>query len=155
MAPLLETRRWTMATVATLAVCALSGGVAGAELQEAGTERWVTAWSTSQQTLGTSTVTDATVRMIARVTIAGEAVRLRIDNTFGAGPLVIHSAYVGQRMRGGDAPTRLEPEALFRWLADRHRRSGWERAQRPGHDACAGPAGPGDQPVSPGDRRAT
>ena len=35
---------------------------------------WVTAWSTSQQALGDARITNATVRMIARVTIPGGAV---------------------------------------------------------------------------------
>jgi lysophospholipase L1-like esterase len=34
------------------------------------------------------------------VTIAGEAVRIRLDNTFGTTPLAIGKAYVGQRVQG-------------------------------------------------------
>jgi lysophospholipase L1-like esterase len=45
-------------------------------------------------------VTNATVRMIARVTIGGDAVRIRLDNTYGTGPLTIGSAYVGLRVQG-------------------------------------------------------
>jgi lysophospholipase L1-like esterase len=62
--------------------------------------RWITAWGTSQQGLGTNAVTNATVRMIARVTISGESVRIRLDNTFGSVPLSIGKAYVGQRIQG-------------------------------------------------------
>ena len=62
--------------------------------------RWMTAWATSQQGLGTGAVTNATVRMIARVTISGESVRIRLDNTFGTAPLSIGKAYVGQRIQG-------------------------------------------------------
>ena len=61
---------------------------------------WVTAWSTSQQTLGDTRVTNATVRIIARTTIGGDAIRIRLDNTFGADPLRIGQAFVGQRARG-------------------------------------------------------
>lgn len=61
--------------------------------------RWVTAWGTSQQGLGTNTVTNTTVRMIARVTVSGEAVRIRLDNTFGTAPLTVGKAYVGQRIQ--------------------------------------------------------
>jgi lysophospholipase L1-like esterase len=63
-------------------------------------ERWVTAWGTSQQGLGTGAVSNTTVRMIARVTISGQAVRVRLDNTFGTAPLVIGKAYVGHRIQG-------------------------------------------------------
>ena len=40
--------------------------------------RWVTAWSTSQQVLGEDRISDATVRMLARVTVPGEAIRVRL-----------------------------------------------------------------------------
>ena len=61
---------------------------------------WVTAWATSQQGLAQDGVTDATVRLIARVTAGGESVRVRLDNTYGTQPLRIGSVYIGQRQRG-------------------------------------------------------
>jgi lysophospholipase L1-like esterase len=72
---------------------------------QSGAPRWVTAWATSQQDLGPTGVSNASVRMIARVTAAGEAVRIRLDNTYGAEPLEIGAAAVGQPMRGA----RLAP----------------------------------------------
>ena len=63
-------------------------------------ERWITAWGTSQSGLGTDAVSNTTVRMIGRVTISGQAVRIRLDNTFGTSPLVIGKAYVGPRIQG-------------------------------------------------------
>src|SRR6267142_1354270 len=65
-----------------------------------GAERWVTAWGTSQNGAGTNMVSDTTVRMIARVTISGQAVRIRLDNTFGGSPLSIGAAYIGERIQG-------------------------------------------------------
>jgi len=38
--------------------------------------------------------------MIARVTIPGDAVRIRLDNTFGVEPVTIGRAYIGSRIRG-------------------------------------------------------
>ena len=61
---------------------------------------WVTAWGTSQHVLGSDELSNITVRMIARITSPGEAVRIRLDNTLGTEPLTIDSAYVGQRMSG-------------------------------------------------------
>lgn len=61
--------------------------------------KWVAAWGTSQQTLGTAPITNATVRMIARVTIAGSGVRIRLDNTFGTEPVTIGRASVGYRVQ--------------------------------------------------------
>jgi lysophospholipase L1-like esterase len=61
---------------------------------------WVTAWGTSQQPNTTPVpVTNATLRVIARVTVPGDMIRIRLDNTFGAAPVTIGSAYVGQRQR--------------------------------------------------------
>jgi lysophospholipase L1-like esterase len=60
---------------------------------------WITAWGTSQQGLGMTAVSNATVRMVARVTIPGDAVRIRLDNTFGTTPLRVGAVYVGQRIQ--------------------------------------------------------
>jgi lysophospholipase L1-like esterase len=61
---------------------------------------WVTAWATSQQGLGPAKIGNATVRMIARVTVPGESVRVRLDNTFGTAPVVFGKATIGLRVRG-------------------------------------------------------
>jgi lysophospholipase L1-like esterase len=61
---------------------------------------WVTAWGTSQQSLSDVQITNATVRMIARVTIPGDNVRIRLDNTFGTEPLRIGRAFIGYRIQG-------------------------------------------------------
>ena len=87
-----------LAVAATLALL-LATGLAAIERQTP-TPRWITAWATSQQRLGQDGVTDATVRLIARVTAGGESVRVRLDNTFGTERLQIGSAYIGQRQRG-------------------------------------------------------
>jgi len=60
----------------------------------------VTAWAASQQALADTRITNATVRMIARVTIPGDVVRIRLDNTFGTEPVPIGRAYVGLRIQG-------------------------------------------------------
>ena len=62
--------------------------------------RWVTAWATSQHGLGQDGVTNATVRLIARVTAGGDSIRIRLDNTYGSDPLRIGAVSVGHRMRG-------------------------------------------------------
>jgi lysophospholipase L1-like esterase len=61
---------------------------------------WVTAWATSQQGLGPAKIGNATVRMIARVTVPGESVRVRLDNTFGTAPVAFGKATIGLRVRG-------------------------------------------------------
>jgi lysophospholipase L1-like esterase len=61
---------------------------------------WVTAWATSQQGLGPAKISNATVRMIARVTVPGDSVRVRLDNTFGTAPVMFGKATIGLRARG-------------------------------------------------------
>jgi hypothetical protein len=61
---------------------------------------WVTAWGTSQQALADTTITNATVRLIARATVPGDAVRVRLDNSFGPEAVRIARAYVGARVQG-------------------------------------------------------
>ena len=63
-------------------------------------QAWVTAWATSQQGLGAAKISNATVRMIARVTVPGDSVRVRLDNTFGTAPVVFGKATVALRERG-------------------------------------------------------
>ena len=63
------------------------------------TAHWVSAWGFSQRVLAPDTVTveNATVRMVARPTISGSAVRVTLQNTFGEDPVEIGAAYVGLR----------------------------------------------------------
>jgi lysophospholipase L1-like esterase len=62
---------------------------------------WVTAWGTSQQpNVTAATISNATVRMIARVTVPGDTIRIRLDNTFGSAPVTIGRASVGHRVQG-------------------------------------------------------
>lgn len=71
-----------------------------AAVAQSGNPAWITAWATSQQGLGPAKISNATVRMIARVTAAGDSVRLRLDNTFGTAPVTFGKAAIGLRVRG-------------------------------------------------------
>ena len=95
------TRAFWLATIAIVAgpVVFLDSAMA-ARQQSPAAARWITAWGTSQQGLGTTPVTNATVRMIARVTVSGEAVRIRLDNTFGTTPLVVGRRTWGSGFKG-------------------------------------------------------
>ena len=88
-----------------LLVAAVVAGASLAGAARSAAPRWVTAWATSQQDLGPAGVSNASVRMLARVTAAGEAVRIRLDNTYGTEPIEFGAAAVGQPMRGA----RLAP----------------------------------------------
>src|ERR1700732_3143888 len=58
---------------------------------------WTTAWGTSQQVLGQTRVSNATLRLIARVTAPDDAIRLRFDNTFGTAPVTFGKVSAGPR----------------------------------------------------------
>src|SRR5262245_1764531 len=61
---------------------------------------WATGWTTSQQSLAETAISNATVRLIARVTVPGDSIRIRLDNTFGQEPVRIGRASVGARVQG-------------------------------------------------------
>jgi lysophospholipase L1-like esterase len=63
-------------------------------------------------------ITNATVRMIARVTISGDAVRIRLDNTYGTSPLVIAKAYVGHRIQGATLAEGSNRQVFFKRSAN-------------------------------------
>jgi lysophospholipase L1-like esterase len=87
-------------SAAVVTALALAWGATPVSGQLAPGDHWFTAWSTSQHALGDTRITNATVRMIARVTISGDAVRIRLDNSFGTEPVTIGRARVGYRIRG-------------------------------------------------------
>ncbi len=61
---------------------------------------WVVAWTSSMQGLAPdATLSNATVRMVARPTIGGESVRVRLENTFGTVPVTIGAGSVALRTR--------------------------------------------------------
>ena len=81
-----------------LAALAAAATQVGVHAQNRGA--WITAWGTSQQVLGDVAITNATVRLIARTSAGGDAIRVRLDNTFGTEPVAVARAYVGQRAQG-------------------------------------------------------
>ena len=103
-----------MKTTAIVSIAALlmGSGVAGAQSPPA-SGRWRTAWATSQQTAGTMEIRNTTVRLIARTSVAGEAVRIRLDNTYGKSPLRVGAAHVGLRARGAALATGSSRPILF------------------------------------------
>ena len=96
---------------ALLAVLFCSGSVAPQE--RPASRSWITAWGASQQTLGSAMISNATVRMVARVTIPGDAVRIRLDNTFGTEPVTIGKVYVGLRVQGPALASGSNRQVLF------------------------------------------
>ena len=75
---------------------------------------WVAAWGASQQNLGEAKISNATVRLIARVTLPGEAVRIRLDNTYGTAPVTFARASIAPRVRGAAVAYGLVQPLTFR-----------------------------------------
>src|ERR1700693_628202 len=76
------------------------------------TPGWTTAWGTSQQVLGQTRVSNATLRLIARVTAPGDAIRLRFDNTFGTAPVTFGKVSAGPRQSANN-PASISPGLLM------------------------------------------
>jgi lysophospholipase L1-like esterase len=84
---------WT--TITAVALITLGLNLNGpAEAQQG---QWITAWGSSMHSLSSDTLTNATVQMIARPTIAGDAVRVKLENTFSTQPLTIGAASIALR----------------------------------------------------------
>jgi lysophospholipase L1-like esterase len=91
----------------------LPTGAAAQAVNTAAKPAWVTAWATSQQGLGQAKISNATVRMIARVTVPGDSVRLRLDNTFATAPVTFGKATIGLRVRGPAVAVGLVKPVTF------------------------------------------
>jgi lysophospholipase L1-like esterase len=86
------------------AIAALLSSAAFSIIAHAQTSKWVVAWSTSQETVASTTISNRTIRMLARASIAGTRVRIRLDNAFNTAPVTIGSAWIGRQLtkRSGD-----------------------------------------------------
>src|SRR5262245_7783932 len=89
---------WRLALAFAMVAALACGLFAGADA--APKAEWFAAWGFSQQGLAAEALTNQTIRMITRPTVAGDAVRVTLENTFGTQPLVIGAAYVGYRTNG-------------------------------------------------------
>jgi lysophospholipase L1-like esterase len=95
-------------TVASL----LCFGIAGAAAQNNPAD-WITAWSTSHQGAAQAPIGDATLRLIARVTLSGDMVRLRLDNSFGKQPVTFSHVTIAPRVRGAAVAGELLRSLTF------------------------------------------
>jgi lysophospholipase L1-like esterase len=104
---LLASRPWRKSALAFLLLWPL-GGLGTAH--SASELRWATAWGAAPDSTGPS-LSSKTVRQIAKLSIGGSHVRLRLSNLFGAGPLSIGSVRVAIHA-GGSAIQRDTDRAV-------------------------------------------
>src|SRR6185503_12949113 len=100
---------WSLPTL----VLALCLALAPYSVAQAKGEGWYAAWGTSQQGLDPTVLANTTLRMIARPTLAGTQVRVTLQNTFGASPLVVGSAKVGVRINGAQLAPASNTAVMF------------------------------------------
>lgn len=111
-------KTWIRLAAACLIASAASTAALATDAQRGGGTnglKRITAWGTSQQpNVVTQVVTsNATLRLIVRPTIAGDAVSFRLDNTFGTAPLAVGKAYVGPRIQGALVGPGTNRQATF------------------------------------------
>ena len=103
----------TTVTAATLAVSAPSTNAAGDTKSglRPGARDWFTSWANAQHDVAATPLRDQTVRMISHLSQGGDALRIRIQNTFGTTPLTVEAATVGLT-DGRSAATRGRPRPV-------------------------------------------
>jgi lysophospholipase L1-like esterase len=90
--------RWSMACAG--AAAAMMVPALTAQAQQLLDDAWVATWGSSpsfvQSTayIGTQQVNNQTIRQIGRVSLGGNRVRIRLDNTFGAPAIYVGSAHI-------------------------------------------------------------
>ncbi|MGW0787991.1 SGNH/GDSL hydrolase family protein [Streptomyces sp. NPDC002911] len=87
----------TTSIAAAFAVSVPTTDAAGdtASGQRPGARAWFTSWASPQHDLAPTPLRDQTVRMISHLSQGGDALRIRIQNTFGTTPLTVDAATVG------------------------------------------------------------
>jgi lysophospholipase L1-like esterase len=76
-----------------------------------GAHAWFTSWAASQQNLAPTPLRDQSIRMITHLSQGGDALRIRVQNTFGATPLTVDAATVAHS-GGEDAATEGRPRPV-------------------------------------------
>jgi lysophospholipase L1-like esterase len=106
-------RLTTRRLAAALAVVLCAAGMCQSAAATTGHRQWFTSWAQSQQRLAPSALADQSIRMITHLSQGGDAVRIRVQNTFGTTPLVIDAATAGAS-DGGPALTGPAHRVTFR-----------------------------------------
>ena len=75
-------------------------------LQAATDAHWVGSWGAAPALPNGPEVTNQTIRQVVRLSMGGTALRIRISNELGTGPLVIGAAHIA---RPGEAPGSIDP----------------------------------------------
>lgn len=94
------------AASALVAVVMMSVPAAAQTASGPSPQHWVGSWGASPAFPNGPEVTNQTIRQVVRLSLGGRAVRVRISNELGTGPLVIGAAHLA---RPGQAPGSIDP----------------------------------------------
>ncbi|WP_297549899.1 GDSL-type esterase/lipase family protein [Amycolatopsis sp.] len=94
-----------VATVSALLALSIVSSAPGADRPR---RDWFTSWAESQQGLAAVTLENQSVRMITHLSQGGDAIRVRLQNTFGTTPLTIDRTTAGHSS-GQAAVTDVRP----------------------------------------------
>ncbi|MFJ7017834.1 SGNH/GDSL hydrolase family protein [Streptomyces sp. NPDC101117] len=100
-----------LAFALTTSVIAASAPTAAGAQRPSASKGWFTSWASSQQGLASEQLDDQSVRMISHLSQGGDALRVRLQNTFGKAPLTVRAATVA-RSDGDGAATDGAPVAV-------------------------------------------
>ncbi|MEP7329415.1 MAG: SGNH/GDSL hydrolase family protein [Betaproteobacteria bacterium] len=93
--------RWSVIAAVMLAVAGIVIAPEAAARDGSNASHWVATWSASPQSASSpAALNGVTTRQIARVSIGGQWVRVRLSNAYGSGSLVIGAARVALRSTG-------------------------------------------------------
>jgi lysophospholipase L1-like esterase len=67
---------------------------------------WVGTWGAAPHALGNNSLSNVTLRQIVHVSVGGRSVRVRLDNTFGDGPLLLSNVHIALQ----DSGAAIKPE---------------------------------------------
>lgn len=90
--------------VAVAALLVLAGPAAGQSAVAA--HHWVGSWGAAPAFPNGPEVTNQTIRQVVRLSLGGRALRIRLSNEMGTGPLVIGAAHVA---KPGQEPGSVDP----------------------------------------------
>jgi lysophospholipase L1-like esterase len=93
-----------IAAAAAVAVTFAAGAASADTTGQQAHRLWFTSWAQSQQQLAATTLDNQSVRMITHLSQGGDALRIRVQNTFGTTPLTVDATTVA-RSDGGPALT--------------------------------------------------
>src|SRR5579864_7709676 len=89
------------------------GGLTVVLLAQASAQQWFSVWTAAPGKRLAISMTGTSVRMIVRPTIAGTAVRVRIENVYGQSPVTFSAAYVGAVQSGATLAAGANTKLTF------------------------------------------